>query len=76
MTEATKEIIKFGFKKMNLARIEAKSMAENIGSQRVMEKAGMTFEGTIRKGMFTKGRHRDIKLYSILDEEFFYKINS
>jgi ribosomal-protein-alanine N-acetyltransferase len=70
MTEATKEIIKFGFEKMNFVRIEAKCMVENIGSQRVMEKAGMTFEGIIRKGMFTKGIHRDLKSYSILDEEF------
>ncbi|MBO0992805.1 GNAT family N-acetyltransferase [Bacillus sp. SD088] len=70
MTEATKEIIKFGFEKMNLVRIEAKCIVENTGSQRVMEKAGMIFEGTIRKGMFTKGKHRDLKSYSILEEEF------
>jgi [ribosomal protein S5]-alanine N-acetyltransferase len=30
----------------------------------------MTYEGVIRKGMFTKGEHRDLKLYSLLKEEF------
>ena len=30
----------------------------------------MTFEGVIRKGIFVKGKHRDLKMYSILKEEF------
>ena len=66
MTEATKEIIRFGFEEMDLIRIEARCTEENIGSERVMEKVGMSFEGTMRKGMLIKDKHRDIKLYSIL----------
>jgi [ribosomal protein S5]-alanine N-acetyltransferase len=69
-TEAAKEIIRFGFEKMNLVRIQARCSVENIGSARVMEKAGMSFEGIIRKGIVVKGKHRDLKMYSILDEEF------
>ncbi|UNL83081.1 GNAT family N-acetyltransferase [Priestia koreensis] len=45
-------------------------MSKNIGSERVMKRAGMTLEGTIRKGMLMKGIHRDLRLYSILKEEF------
>jgi ribosomal-protein-alanine N-acetyltransferase len=35
-----------------------------------MEKAEMSFEGIIRKGLFIKGRHQDLKMYSILKDEF------
>ncbi|GHI00674.1 GNAT family N-acetyltransferase [Neobacillus kokaensis] len=69
-SEAAKELIKFGFEKMDLIRIQARCFTENIGSQRVMEKAGMSFEGINRKAMFIKGKHRDLKIYSILKEEF------
>lgn len=55
---------------MDLVRLQARCYLENIGSARVMEKAEMSFEGIIRKGLFIKGRHRDLKMYSILKEEF------
>lgn len=55
---------------MDLVRIQARCVVENIGSARVMEKAGMSFEGIIRKGILMKGKHRDLKIYSILNEEF------
>ncbi|MGM7684752.1 GNAT family N-acetyltransferase [Cytobacillus sp. Hm23] len=69
-TEAAKEIITFGFNHMDLVRIQARCFIDNIGSERVMQKLGMTFEGIIRKGMLAKDKHRDIKMYSILKEEF------
>ncbi|MDI7743123.1 GNAT family protein [Lysinibacillus fusiformis] len=69
-TEAAKEIMKFGFTNMDLVRIQARCFLENIGSARVMEKAGMSFEGIIRKGMYVKEQHQDLKMYSILEEEF------
>ncbi|MCP3031556.1 GNAT family N-acetyltransferase [Halobacillus sp. A1] len=69
-TEASKRLIQFGFTELKLERIQARCMAENIGSQKVMEKAGMSFEGTSRKGFFSNGTFHDIKNYSILREEF------
>ncbi|KAB8135752.1 GNAT family N-acetyltransferase [Gracilibacillus oryzae] len=68
-TEAAREIIQFGFENMDLVRIQARCLTENIGSGRVMEKAGMTFEGVLRKALVMKGEHHDIKMYSILREE-------
>jgi len=69
-TEAGKEVVKFGFKNMDLVRVQAKCLIENTGSSRVMEKMGMSFEGIIRKREYSKGKHRDLKMYSILREEF------
>ncbi|MFP5111742.1 hypothetical protein ACSU64_05120 [Bacillaceae bacterium C204] len=30
----------------------------------------MTFEGILRKGIYIKDKHQDLKMYSILKEEF------
>ncbi len=69
MSEAVREIIRFGFERMELNRIEARCMVENIGSARVMEKCGMHYEGTLRQQMFVKGAYRDLKMYSILRDD-------
>jgi [ribosomal protein S5]-alanine N-acetyltransferase len=70
-TEAANEVIKFGFNNINLVRIQARCYLENIGSARVMEKAKMSFKGVIRKGLFVKGKHQDLKMYSILSDEYY-----
>ncbi|WP_370630085.1 GNAT family N-acetyltransferase [Fictibacillus sp. 18YEL24] len=69
-TEAGKEILRYGFQNMHLERIQARCFVENGGSERVMKKLGMSYEGTLRKAMFAKGEHQDLNVYSILKEEF------
>jgi [ribosomal protein S5]-alanine N-acetyltransferase len=66
ITEAAKAIISFGFESMKLVRIQARCFLENEGSERVMEKLGMSFEGISRKVMYVKGEHKDLKVYSLL----------
>jgi ribosomal-protein-alanine N-acetyltransferase len=70
MSEAVRAILRFGFERMNLNRIEARCIAENAASARVMEKAGMVYEGTLRQREYIKGTYRDIKLYAILKKGF------
>jgi ribosomal-protein-alanine N-acetyltransferase len=70
MTEAVRKVIEFGFEKLNLNRIQARCMAENISSERVMQKAGMKLEGILREALFVKGRFWDMKMYSILKREY------
>ena len=55
---------------MDLNRIEARCMAENVASARVMQKAGMSYEGTLRRRERIKGAYRDMELYSILRDEY------
>lgn len=69
VTEAAKKVIEFGFHKLGLVRVQARCVTENIGSSRVMEKSGMTYEGTLRKALFMKGSHRDVEMYAITDED-------
>src|SRR3712207_4521023 len=70
MPEAVRAVIAFGFGRMGLNRLEARCIAENTASARVLEKAGMTYEGTLREREFIKGAYRDMKLYSILRCEY------
>ena len=42
-TEASKEIIKYGFENFDLNRIIGIAMPENIGSCKVLEKSGLSF---------------------------------
>ena len=70
MSEAVRAMLRFGFERMNLNRIEARCIAENAASARVMEKAGMVYEGTLRQREYIKGAYRDIKLYAILKKGF------
>jgi [ribosomal protein S5]-alanine N-acetyltransferase len=66
-TEAVSRVIQFGFTNMGLQRIEAYHMPENLASGRVMIKAGMEYEGTLRKRIMAKGTLRDVRLYSIIN---------
>lgn len=66
MSESLEAVMKFGFEHMDLVRIQAFCMVGNKGSARVMEKAGMLYEGTRRKILYIKGEHRDLMGYAIV----------
>ena len=69
-TEAAKEIIKFGFDRLEFNRIEARYMVGNNASRTVMEKCGLKFEGVARNAMLVKGVYRDIGVCSVLKSEY------
>lgn len=74
MSEAVNAVIEFGFREMSLNRIMGRCEVNNIASARVMEKVGMQMEGILRQHLFVKDRYWDLKIYSILREEFFENI--
>jgi RimJ/RimL family protein N-acetyltransferase len=47
-------------------RVEAETEVENIAERRALEKAGFTFEGTVRGSCYRAGKWRDMASYSIL----------
>jgi [ribosomal protein S5]-alanine N-acetyltransferase len=49
MTEATRAVIEWAFQQPALYRVYATTDVENVGSRRVLEKAGMQCEGILRK---------------------------
>lgn len=70
VTEAARRVIEFGFNEMGLNRIEARCKPINIGSERVMQKIGMHFEGVARQKMFVKGEYHDLKQYAVLKDDW------
>jgi ribosomal-protein-alanine N-acetyltransferase len=69
-TEAVRAVLSYGFDTMGLNRIGAYCWQGNLASQRVLEKAGMRYEGTLRQIRFAKGAYRDMRYYSVLAEEW------
>lgn len=70
ITEAASAVMTFGFENMGLIRIQARCFLENIGSEKVMKKLGMSYEGIARKAMVVKGTPRDLKVYAIINNEW------
>ena len=66
MAEALTALIAFLFDEVGFNRIEADHDIENPASGRVMQKAGMTFEGTARQGGRTNRGIVDICHWAIL----------
>lgn len=66
MTEAVKQLCDYVFSHTDMIRIYAEPFAYNIGSQRVLEKAGFQYEGTLRNNAVKNGKILDMKMYSIL----------
>lgn len=67
--EAVRAVMRFGFHRLGLHRIEAKYIEGNEASRRVMEKVGMTFEGMRRDEMLIKGTYRNIGVCAILRDD-------
>jgi [ribosomal protein S5]-alanine N-acetyltransferase len=66
-TEATRALLDFGFGTLELHRIAATCHPDNIGSARVLEKVGMSFEGRMRDHKLVRGQWRDSLLYATVN---------
>lgn len=69
VTEATKALISYGFNQINLHKIQVSHREGNRASQRVIEKCGFVYEGTLRDCLYIDGIYLDRLYYSILREE-------
>lgn len=70
VTEAVKMVASTIFVEWpHLERLEALVDADNLGSQRVLEKAGFQREGLLRKYIVLKGRTRDVVIFSLLSSD-------
>lgn len=69
-TEAARVLIDYGFRTLQLNRIQAHHLAENPASGRVMEKAGMSREGRSPQALKKEGRFHDLIFYGLLREDW------
>lgn len=70
MTQALKEVIRFLFEEADVNRIFATYDSRNKASGKVMEKAGMFYEGTHRQGNLNNLGLVDSVVYAILKEDY------
>lgn len=68
-SEAARVVIRYGFDELGLNRIFAEHMTRNPASGRVMQKVGMTYEGTLRQHVKKWDRYEDLAVYGILRQE-------
>lgn len=69
VTEALRAVLRHGLREVGLNRIEACHAQKNPASGRVMQKAGMTHEGTARQKYRANEGFQDCELYGILRED-------
>jgi ribosomal-protein-alanine N-acetyltransferase len=67
ITEAIKETLNYGFKKMKLHSVEAIIDPENLASERVLQKCGFVKEAHLKENEYYDGRFIDTIIYSILN---------
>lgn len=65
-TSAVKQVCKVIFDTTDIIRVFAEPFARNIASCRILEKAGFTFEGVLKKNAFKNGEFEDMKLYALI----------
>jgi RimJ/RimL family protein N-acetyltransferase len=70
-TEAKLLLLSHAFDRMGYIRVEFKTDARNLRSQRALERIGATREGVLRNHMIVQGGYRrDSVYFSVIDEEW------
>lgn len=72
-TEALKRVIKFFFEEVKVETVYAEHLSANVASGKVMKKAGMTWEGTLKNRIIDKVTNKPMGLesYSLIREDYF-----
>lgn len=70
VSEAATEVVRYGFEDLQLRRIFAGCFARNGASARVMQKAGMRYEGTLRQHLVKWGEPQDLTFYGVMRDEW------
>ncbi len=68
-TEAARVVVGFGFGQLGLHRICAHHLARNPASGRIMQKIGMTREGTLRGYVRKWDTFEDVVVYGMLSDQ-------
>jgi RimJ/RimL family protein N-acetyltransferase len=67
-TEAVRLLCRHIFENTDIIRIFAEPFAHNAASCRVLEKAGFSYEGTLRANAVKNGKILDMKMYARIKE--------
>lgn len=70
MTEAVGLVVSFAFEKLKLHRVQANTLVENIGSQRVLLKNNFVEEGLAKSYLEINGIWADHKLFACINPNY------
>ncbi|MFA4850198.1 MAG: GNAT family protein [Methanoregula sp.] len=69
-SEILRALLAFGFDELSLHRVYGKCDEMNLASAHVMEKCGLTYEGTVREHVWLRDHWRSSRYYGMLAEEY------
>lgn len=70
ITEAMQSVLRYGFERVNLHKVQVCHKANNPASGRVIEKCGFVYEGALRDYFFMDGAYVDRLYYSLMRDEW------
>jgi len=70
MKEVLPVVLDYGFKEMNLYRIEAMTAVDNYVSKKLLQNNGFIYEGLLRQNYLRNQHFEDSEMYSLLNTEF------
>lgn len=68
MPRAVQEILKYGFETFDIVRIYARPFSTNVGSHKVLERAGLKLEAIHKKALFKNNEFMDEYIYVKIKE--------
>ena len=70
MAEALAAVLEFGFRQLEINRIEAEVMRGNTTSEKLLAKSGFKNEGILRHWMYWNDRRYDMTMFSLLRSDY------
>jgi RimJ/RimL family protein N-acetyltransferase len=70
-SEILRRYISFGFETLGMHRVYGKCDLQNLASAGLMEKCGLTYEGTLREHVWLRDHWRSTRYYGMLAQEYF-----
>jgi len=70
MDDAMQGVLKYAFEELRLNCVVAHTLADNIRSERLLERNGFAQEGVLRQRVYQSGTYVDMKAFSVLAGEF------
>ena len=68
--EACRAVLTFSFAEYGPERMQARVIDGNRASVRVLTKLGFRDEGTLRRSLFRRGKFEDVRMFSVLRDEW------
>lgn len=70
-TDAVMTLMRYAFEELRLVRLDGSFIDFNLPSQGLYKKCGWTIEGTKKKAIYREGKHYDLLIAGIIDDDYY-----